>query len=662
MTENDSSATNKEKEDLKKAEEIEKELNKMSMSLSGLNLFSLIEKFYFWSTDEYPEKGMWGHISDFFNLCGIYFDAKIGSLSSLNLNASSKSDSSTTIDIKEQIKNKLISILKIIVSLLKKILTCVVKSALLVLKSAYDSCVLIIKTIGALISGIVSQVNSMIKTIGNAIALIKKLFVKYKDGKLQNPWTTFCEMVEKWYRENIAPYYSWEKAKEILIEQSIKMLNAFIAPIKAYIEMIKDIYDQICAYIDMLKSGDPIKEALNQFLTTFFSPILSMVEKILTLFLNAIKNYNGKKEANGNIVFNFTSDTIKDEKDRFVYCKSLVKPDTSIKGEYSTVNKNVTFSVLNSTMNWGYNKNGVSLTAGVPGLLKTIKLKSKTEVTGEYKLGTFIEFEPENAIDVWTLVDEYLSFLKDQTRYILKKLEVLLQNVFNEILSTFIPHVLSKIGEDLTGFPNDLTGCILKFPEINLNFTSGDMPIPKIAEISSSPIIKDGQLIIVSYKCSWINTGNINGKFLKNGEKVKFYFPDDVVELNILNTIGGNCILLSDLQYKMIEQLKNILKLPKYAFNTLALAVLGSIYFAIVQMKIAFEAANNTLKLIGLQFTSIINQLDKTLNSTDDATFFDHIDDAFAWPTWEDFSGNPLEDLSFTVDFSPITNEITSKN
>ena len=81
-----SDATEKEKEDLKKAEEIEKELNKMAMSLQGLNLFALLEKFYFWSNDDYPEKGMWGHIGEFLNLCGIYADVQINSISPIKIN------------------------------------------------------------------------------------------------------------------------------------------------------------------------------------------------------------------------------------------------------------------------------------------------------------------------------------------------------------------------------------------------------------------------------------------------------------------------------------------------------------------------------------------------------------------------------------------------
>ena len=651
-----SDATEKEKEDLKKAEEIEKELNKMAMSLQGLNLFALLEKFYFWSNDDYPEKGMWGHIGEFLNLCGIYADVQINSISPIKIN---KPEASNNGSIKDQITQKLISIIKIIVGILKQALTCAIKSVLIVLKTAYDSCMLLIKTIGSLISSIVSQCNAMIKTIGNVIALIKKLFVKYKDGKLQNPWITLSEMIEKWYRENIAPYYSWSKIKEILFNQVKSFIEALIAPIKSYIEMIKIIYDEIASYIDKLKNGDPIKEALNQFIKTFFDPILSMIEEILTLFLNSITNYNGKKELNENITFNFTSDTVKDEKGRFVYCESLIKPDSSITGKYSMVNKTVEFSRPVSTVNWAYGEDGVILSANIPGLLNNIKLKSSTEINGEYKPGTFLEFKKDVVFDIWTLIDEYLKFLQNQALYILQKLEVLLQNLFNKVSSTFLPHALSKVGTELSEFPSDLTGCVLFFPEINLNVSGGEMPTPKIAEISSSSLVKENSLMIVSYKCSWINSGRpVDGKFLKSGEKIKFYFPDDIVELNHLSTIAGNCILLTDLQYKLIEQLKDVLNLPKYAFNTLALAVFGTLYIASVQMKLIFEAANNVLKIIGLQFTPVIKQLDYTLNSKDDATFFEHIDDAFEWPKWEDFSGNPLKDISFKgIDFSPITNE-----
>ena len=633
------------KEDLKKAEEVEKKLNKFALSLSGLSFFDLIEKMYEWSMDQFPDIGFWGHISDASDLISSYIDLIQGEFDSAPVNSEFEGQI-TKFDVAEKIKG----ILALFVNILGKILTTLVKGATMILKTLYDTFCLFLKTIGALIGGLSKEINIVIKTIGNAIALIKKL---WSDGE-KFSWDIFCEKFKKWLNAIIEKYKM--EIRTMLTEMVFMVWDMFVAAVKPTWEAIKQIWNELKKYADMLDKENPLKELIKQFLNDFFGPFLDMINQILVLFFNTIKNFSGTKEINGGHKFYFTSDTVKGSDGVFVNVVLNIDKDGSASGKYfDKEDRNVYFQNVN--LGWKYEDKKVVINPSIPGYLKSTKLKSESEIEDKYILGSFLTFKEDFNIDVWGMIDEYAKVAEQHIKLAIKKLEALINAVAQPLLSTFLPHSLTKTGSSDSSFPKNLTGYQLTYPSVSVNLgESTPSPSPKIIFIKKAEKTIEGKFIPVEYKCNW-EKQSCFGAFKKDKEDVIFNIPGNQLSLKYLNSISGCHILLTPEQYKYIKILKNLLELPKIAFNTVALAFFGTIYIATIQIKMAMEAAETILSIIGLKFTDVINQMNTLLNTEDDITFFDHMDDVFEWPTFDDFPGNPLKDINFDVDFSPITNE-----
>ena len=643
-------------QDLKKAQEIEAELKKIEMSLSGLGLFSMIEKLYQWSQDGYPDKGFWAHLGDAFGLIGAYYEVTISPLKGIDLQP--KLQKPEDINLKKEVIEKIKAILKLVTGIIGSIFSTIMKMALAVLKTAYDSFKLMLETIGQVISGVASQINAVIKTIGNAIALIKKLFYKVKNGKVQNPWETLKEQFTNWLKNNVLPYFSWQNIFFMLWDMVCGIWNTFVAAVKPIWDMIKGIYNEIKAYYEMLTSQNPLKELLKQFLEAFFAPILSMIEQIITLFLNMMTSYTVSKEVEGKFKFNFTSDKVKDSKGRFVYC-STVFEGSSVSGNYSSVDGKFDINKSEGSLNWKYEKERVKVSASIPGFTSDLKLKSEDKVN-DYKLGTIISLEKEFTLDVWALIDKLAEYADKQVELILNKLKTLIENLFGPLVSTFIPHILSKTGENLSEFPKNLTGFSLTVQNFSFSTNPKEIPTPTKITIKSMSDIVEGSFVSTVFKDNK-SEDDKQGTIRKTGDKLEFNIASDKKVLMVLMVSGERCILITEEQYKYIETLKNLLKLPIIAFNTVALGVFGSLYISTVGIKTALEAANSILKMIGLQFTAVINPFNKVLFSTEEKPFWDALSMSFGWPKWEDFSGNLISDINFDIDFTPITSEFNSE-
>ena len=640
-------------EQAKKIAETEKELEKISMSLSGLGLFEVIEKLYEWSSDGYPEKGLWSHIGEAIGLLGTYWDISLGSLSNINFEKPTIETDKKSLDIGK----KLMNILKLLKAILCTIIGNMIKMALVMLKTLYDTCMLMLKTLGQTISAVGNEINAMIKLIGNAIALIKSLFVKKENDKYKNPWDAFCEMFDKWLNEKILPMFTWENILDILWQMILNIWDMFVAAVEPYVSMIKNLWNEIKSYAESLSSLNPLKEALMAFLDAFFGPILSMIEEIITLFFNMIKNYNVSKNADGTYNFDFTSNLKKDSKGRFILCSTVIN-GTNVQGTYIDGSKTIKFQSTIDNLNWTYGKNNVEISPSIPNYLNSLKLKSKEKVVGNYKLGTKIALEEEFSFDVWGFIDKYIDVAKNQIFFILKKLESLLQNLVNSLIKPFIPHLLMKSGSNIEEFPKNLAGFRLIIPEVNINITEKEAPSPKIITIVSDVEIKEGVTQQIKYNCSW-DGKDVYGTLTKNGDKLKFNIPNYPLTLMYLYSFGESCILITEEQYKIIKQLKDLLNLPVIAFNSIALAIFGSLYISTIQIKTALNAAKSILKVVGLEFTSIIDQFDKVMASSDDTFIFENMSTVFEWPKWEDFSGNPLTFINFNIDFNPITTQFS---
>ena len=637
----------------KRIAEIEKELEKISMSLSGLGLFEVIEKLYEWSSDDYPEKGLWSHIGEAIDLLGTYWDISLGGLSHINFERPSLETDQKSFEVCK----KLMNILKLLKSIFCNIIGNMIKMALLILKTLYDTCMLMLKTLGQTISAVSKEINAIIKLIGNIIAFFKNLFVKKENNKYKNPWDAFCEMFDKWLNEKVLPMFTWENILDILWQMVLNVWDMFTAAVEPYISMIKNLWNEIKSYATSLSSLNPLKEALLTFLEAFFGPILSMIEQVVTLFFNMIKNYNVTKNADNTYKFDFTSDIKKDSRGRFVHCSTVIN-GSSVQGTYKDGSKTVSFLSTANNFNWTYDSENVKISPSIPNFLKEVKLKSKEKITGSYKLGTAVALTEETSFDVWGLIDKFVDIAKDQVYTILKSLESMIQGLVNSLIKPFIPHQLMKTGAELDGFPMNLSGFRLIIPELNINITESTAPAPKIITIVSDVELKEGETIQIKYNCSWDNR-DVYGTITKNGDKIKFNIPNNPLTLMYLYSFGESCILITEEQYKIIKQLKDLLKLPVMAFNSIGLAIFGTLYICSVQIKASLNAAKSVLKIIGLEFTSIIDQFDKVMKSSDDSFIFEGMSAVFDWPKWEDFEGNPLKFIDFNIDFDPITTQFS---
>lgn len=650
------------KEEGQKAQEQVQEIAKI---FTGLGVFDIIDQLYEWAQDKYPEYGFYGHLQEIPGLLSKY---------QLAVTFQGVKDFEVP-----NLLDTLDKFYKLFKNFVGSIIVTFIKIGLAILKTIYDTLNLFMKQLASLIQGIVNIIGNTIKAIGNAIRMIIDLFKDDEEDDGKSLWDKFCDNINAWMDE-LKEKYSWKEIKERLWQMLKGLLGLFFRIVSPYIQAIYDLYNTIESLIDTWgESMEAIKKAFEAFIKSFFKPIFDIFDKILKLLLNSTKNYMLVKGQDGLITFGFTSDTVKNSEGVYINAKisesrKIVNNQEKVIWTLSYIDGETKISKIieAASVKYSLEDKNLKVSASISGFLKPTSLISQSEVNQE-SLGKTFAIPLDEDISGWQTILKKLGETWDNiAEQIAAKFEAIIDQLSSMLTSTFLPHVLRKVGSKNNMLPPNFSGYELVYPSVSMSATANESPKVKrliFKECYSEP--KPGEVRRFHYKvnATWIKSEYLTTSVEISGDKLIFVIVNggvvvDRLVLYFFSASGENCRLISEPQYQMLQMLQKFVMVPIYAFNTLMLMLTGWLYIITTGIRTILKASENTLKLVGVQFTSIIDQFEKAMSSTDDKTFFKSLTVAFDWPKWEEFKGNPFEGLSFEAfpdKFIPDSKKIETK-
>lgn len=622
--------------ELKAAED---QINNVIKQISGLGIFDIIETLFNWSQDEYPDEGFWSHINEVFSLLSKY--NCIITLSTF------KFEGETPEFTIEGMVDTFLRVVKLVKNIITTIIINFVKGVLLMLKTMYDTLFLTLKAFAAIGQDYASLIRAAIDAIGNAVRFIYDLFTSKKEEEPEkNLIDIFIDNVSNWV-SGLKDKYSLSNIRDMLCNFATGVWGAFTKAFEPYINAIKNLDETIKSYLKTLGSEAEraLREAVEAFKDKFLGPIEELLKQIIAMILNSITSYSVMYDK-GLYYFNFTSDVIKDKKGVFVFVTSIVNPYTEIAilnyevdgVKYSSKKEGLFFNIL-------YENNDVKLNVSIPGFLNNKNLKSKRKYYGSTIPTYSIVLESDFLDDFYKIIEEYIKYAGREIELFILKMENAIQEMANSVLSTFLPHNFYKVG--VSGIKSPLSGYRLYKPNISVSHKT--MPKIKSIDIVNSDDFLENKKVSATYKLSWDPKLRL-GYFLKEGDKITFSIPDDEsLTLYYFKSIGTNNLLLTEEQYNLFKNLKEIFKIPLYIFNTAALTIFGSLYLATVQIQAILKTVSSIPEILPLKFNDVLEMFNATGNSFDDEFFFDALESVFPIPEWKEWPENPFAGFNYNI-------------
>lgn len=629
------------------------QIQEIAQSLSGMGVFAIVEKLHEWARDDFPERGMWAHVSEIPDIFAKYNSSItfefLDDLGNLDW---------------EKAKDLLIAIIKLPFRIASKIISQLIQAFMLILKMMYDACQLFLDSITKILNDLVAVIRNFMYFIHDLLVYLNDIidFLNEEDEDDEGVWDKICKKIQKawddfWSRE------TWDKFLDWVIDMLKIILGPYIALFEYYWDLIKKMWDRIKEYWEQIKNIDKVlSKVLEDILNKYFNPILDMIKDIIAMFMNMSKTYILINKGVNEYQFIFTSDTIKDSEGVFVNINSTINtldPSKTVTYSYvkddETVRGTCKYTSFDISVN---DEEKLTVSVNIPNFLKSKSLISTTTVNPNNLSGIAVELEEDKSMfDIWELIDQMIEYKDKMVALIIKKLKEALNLLFEPIQKVFIPHTLFKEGSSNEGIPKVLDGYKLCYP--SLAYTFEESETPKVLEIVSvSGVLDVNSQLNAVFKPNW-KKDKCNGTIKKNGDKIIFIGQDiNRDPLYYFASCGESVWLITEYQKEVLDNLKKILKIPIYTFNTAALAITTIIYLSNFIPIQAMKAIGSAASAIGLSFMDVLKTYG--LAGENEVTFKEFVSQLgknISWPTeWKEFDGNPFDAVDWTLcppDFVP---------